>query len=221
MDENLKPLRIVIAEDHALVRAGMRALLMQDPGFEIAGEVDNGRDAVRVVGELKPDVVLMDLTMPGMNGMEAILDIKRRYPEIRVLVLTLHKTEEFVLASLRAGADGYILKEATPAELRQAVRTVAGGKTYLSQDMLNKVASANQRSDGELPKTGVWDTLTQREREVLKLVAEGKSNKAIAEFLFLSAKTVEKHRATLMSKLGMRNAAALTAYAIQKGLIDN
>jgi DNA-binding NarL/FixJ family response regulator len=221
MVEQQQRLRIVIAEDHALVRAGMRALLTQEAEFEIVGEVDNGRDAVRVAGELKPDVVLMDLTMPGMNGMEAILDIKRRFPTMRILVLTLHKTEEFVLASLRAGADGYILKEATPSELRLAVRTVAAGKTYLSEDMLNKVASENQRRSGALPTNGVWDTLTQREREVLKLVAEGKSNKAIADFLFLSAKTVEKHRATLMSKLGMRNAASLTAYAIQKGLVDN
>jgi DNA-binding NarL/FixJ family response regulator len=213
--------RIVLAEDHALVRAGMRALLSQDTEFEIVGEVDNGRDAVRVVGELKPDIVLMDLTMPGMNGMEAILDIKRRFPKMPILVLTLHKTEEFVLASLRAGADGYILKEATPSELRLAVRTVAGGKTYLSQEMLDKVTSESQRRAGALPTTSVWDTLTQREREVLKLVAEGRSNKAIAEFLFLSAKTVEKHRATLMSKLGMRNAASLTAYAIQKGLVEN
>ena len=221
MGEHLHSLRIVIADDHALVRAGMRALLSQDPEFEIVGEVENGRDAVRVAGELKPDIVLMDLTMPGMNGMEAILNIKLRYPAMRILVLTLHKTEEFVLASLRAGADGYILKEATPSELRLAVRTVAGGKTYLSPDVSSRVAGESQRSGGALPTNGVWDTLTKREREVLKLVAEGKSNKAIAEFLFLSAKTVEKHRATLMSKLGMRNAAALTAYAIQKGLVDN
>jgi len=221
MGEHLHSLRIVIADDHALVRAGMRALLSQDPEFEIVGEVENGRDAVRVAGELKPDIVLMDLTMPGMNGMEAILNIKLRYPAMRILVLTLHKTEEFVLASLRAGADGYILKEATPSELRLAVRTVAGGKTYLSPDVSSRVAGESQRSGGALPTNGVWDTLTKREREVLKLVAEGKSNKAIAEFLFLSAKTVEKHRATLMSKLGMRNAAALTAYAIQKGLVEN
>ncbi len=221
MAEGLQILRILIAEDHALVRAGLHALLSQDPEFEIVGEVENGRDAVRAVGELKPQVVLMDLTMPGMNGMEAILDIKRRYPGVRVLVLTLHKTEEFVLASLRAGADGYILKEATPSELRLAVRTVAGGKTYLSQDILGNVVSENPGRDDSMPTNGVWDTLTQREREVLKLVAEGKSNKAIAEFLFLSAKTVEKHRAKLMAKLGMRNAAALTAYAIHKGLVGN
>ena len=221
MAESLQTLRILIAEDHALVRAGLQALLSQDPEFEIVGEVENGRDAVRAVGELKPHVVLMDLTMPGMNGMEAILDIKRRYPGVRVLVLTLHKTEEFVLASLRAGADGYILKEATPSELRLAVRTVASGRTYLSQDILGNVVSENPDRGDAMQRNGVWDTLTQREREVLKLVAEGKSNKAIAEFLFLSAKTVEKHRAKLMAKLGMRNAAALTAYAIQKGLVGN
>ena len=221
MADNGQVLRILIAEDHALVRAGLQALLSQDPEFEIVGEVENGRDAVRAVGELEPHVVLMDLAMPGMNGMEAILDIKSRYPGVRVLVLTLHKTEEFVLASLRAGADGYILKEATPRELRVAVRTVASGKTYLSQDLVGKVVGDYPGRDSPLPTTGVWDTLTQREREVLKLVAEGKSNKDMAEFLFLSTKTVEKHRATLMAKLGMRNTAALTAYAIQRGLIGN
>jgi DNA-binding NarL/FixJ family response regulator len=221
MFKQRQSLRVLIAEDHALVRAGLRALLSQDPEIEIVGEADNGRDAVRAAGELKPQVVLMDLTMPGMNGMEAILDIKRRYSEVRVLVLTLHKTEEFVIASLRAGADGYILKEATPGELRLAVHTVASGKTYLSQDVMGKVVSENPAHGSSSPANGVWETLTQREREVLKLVAEGKSNKAIAEFLFLSAKTVEKHRAKLMAKLGMRNAAALTAYAIQKGLVGN
>ncbi len=221
MDEPPKFLRILIADDHALVRAGLAGLLSQEPEFEIVGEADNGRDAVRAVGELKPHVVLMDLAMPGMNGMEAILDIKRRYPEVRVLVLTLHKTEEFVIASLRAGADGYILKEATPRELRLAVRTVASGKTYLSQDVMGKVVGADPGRGNPLPTNGVWNTLTQREREVLKLVAEGKSNKAMAEYLFLSTKTIEKHRAKLMAKLGMCNASALTAYAIQKGLVGN
>jgi DNA-binding NarL/FixJ family response regulator len=221
MAEREQLLRILIAEDHALVRAGLQALLSQDPEFEIVGEADNGRDAVRAVGELRPHVVLMDLSMPGMNGMEAILDIKRRYPGVRVVVLTLHKTEEFVLASLRAGADGYILKEATPRELRLAVHTVASGKTYLSQDVLGKVVSEHPGRGSSLAQSGVWDTLTQRERQVLKLVAEGKSNKDMAQFLFLSTKTVEKHRAKLMAKLSLRNAAALTAYAIQKGLVGN
>lgn len=212
-------LRILIAEDHALVRAGLRALLSQTPGFEVVGESDNGRDAVRAVGELKPHIVLMDLTMPGMNGMEAITDIKRRYPETRVLVLTVHKTEEFIVASLKAGADGYVLKEATSGELCAAVISVSKGKTYLSQDLSVKVASGDRGTANSPVTNSTWDTLTQREREVLKLVAEGKSNKEMAEFLFLSVKTVEKHRATLMAKLGIRNTATLTAYAIEKGLV--
>jgi DNA-binding NarL/FixJ family response regulator len=212
-------LRILIAEDHTLVRAGMVALLSQDPEFEIVGEADNGRDAVRGVGEFKPDIVLMDLTMPGMSGMEAIFDIKRRYPGVFVLVLTLHNTAEFVLASLRAGADGYLLKGATPSELRAAVRTVASGKTYLSKEISGIVFIDAKRLDNAPPANDVWDTLTQREREVLKLVAEGNSNKAMAEFLYLSAKTVEKHRATLMAKLSLHNVAELTVYAIHKGLV--
>jgi DNA-binding NarL/FixJ family response regulator len=221
MTEYGNRIRILIAEDHALVRAGWNALLSMDSNLEIVCEVDNGRDAIRAVGEFEPHVVLMDLAMPGMNGIEAILNIKRRYQNVRILVLTLHKTEEFVLASLRAGADGYILKEASPDELRLAVHTVASGRTYLSQDVMGKVVVENANSRRSVAVNGVWDTLTQREREVLKLVAEGKSNKEIAAFLFLSSKTVEKHRAKLMSKLGLRNAASLTAYAIEKGLVGN
>ncbi len=211
-------LRILIAEDHALVRAGMLALLRQNPDFHIVGETDNGRDAIRAAGELKPAVILMDLTMPGMNGMEAISHIKRRHPETRVLVVTLHKTEEFVSASLRAGADGYLLKEATHAELCTAIRQVASGKTYLSHGIAGRMSSY---SGSERGSSGVWDTLTHREREVLKLVAEGRGNKEIAEFLFLSVKTVEKHRAKLMKKLGVQKVAGLTAYAIGKGLVVN
>ena len=214
-------LRILLADDHAMVRAGIRALLSQTPDFEVVGESDNGRDAVRAVGELKPQVVLMDLTMPGMNGMEAIMDIKRRYPDTRVLVLTLHKTEEFIRASLKAGADGYILKEGTPSELRAAVRNVSNGEKYLSADVSGIMASRDSSAAGSSTANTTWDMLTQREREVLKLVAEKNSNKEIAKFLFLSVRTVEKHRASLMAKLGIRNVAALTAYAIEKGLVVN
>ena len=213
--------RILIVDDHTLFRAGLRMLLAQDPDFEVVGESDNGRDAIRAVGELRPHVVTMDLTMPGMNGMEATADIKKRYPETRVLVVTLHKSEEFVFAGLRAGADGYILKDASREELGLAIRSVLQGKTYLSRDVSVKVANDYRETRDASGKQSTWDTLTQREREVLKLVAEGKSNKEIAEFLFLSVKTVEKHRASLMAKLGMRKAAGLTAYAIQKGLLVN
>ena len=212
--------RVLIAEDHTLLRAGLRALLLQDATLEIVGEADNGRDAIRAIGALKPHLVLMDLSMPGMNGIEAITDIKRRYPDTRVLVLTIHKTDEYIHESLRAGADGYILKDATHDELRVAIRSVLNGKIYLSPDISSNVINGylgSGRLEGRAASP--WDTLTHREREVLKLVAEGHSNKYIAEYLCLSIKTVEKHRSNLMRKLDLHNASTLTAYAIEKGLV--
>jgi DNA-binding NarL/FixJ family response regulator len=212
--------RVLIAEDHTLLRAGLRALLLQDPTLEIVGEADNGRDAIRAIAALKPHLVLMDLSMPGMNGIEAITDIKRRYPETRVLVLTIHKTDEYIHESLRAGADGYILKDATHDELRVAIRSVLNGKIYLSPDISSNVINGylgSAKIDGNIASP--WDTLTHREREVLKLVAEGHPNKYIAEYLCLSIKTVEKHRSNLMKKLDLHNASTLTAYAIEKGLV--
>jgi DNA-binding NarL/FixJ family response regulator len=212
--------RVLIAEDHTLLRAGLRALLLQEPSLEIVGEADNGRDAIRAIGTLKPHLVLMDLSMPGMNGIEAITDIKRRYPETRVLVLTIHKTDEYIHESLRAGADGYILKDATHDELRVAIRSVLNGKIYLSPDISSNVINGylgSAKVDGNVASP--WDTLTHREREVLKLVAEGHPNKYIAEYLCLSIKTVEKHRSNLMKKLDLHNASTLTAYAIEKGLV--
>jgi two-component system, NarL family, response regulator NreC len=214
-----KTQRVLIVDDHTLLRAGLRGLLAQDPDIEIVGEAADGRDAVRAVGQLSPHLVLMDLTMPGMNGIEAVTEIKRRYPDVRILVMTLHKTEDFIHASLRAGADGYILKDATHEELRLAIRSVLQGKTYLSMDVSGKVVSGYLGGGKSRSGSSVFDTLTHREREILKLVAEGKSNKQIAEFLSLSVKTVEKHRSNLMSKLDVHNAAGLTAFAIEKGLL--
>lgn len=211
--------RILIVEDHTLLRAGLRALLLQDPNIEIVGEADNGREAVQAVGLLAPHLVLMDLSMPGMNGIEAIMDIKRRYPGTRVLVLTIHKTDEYIHESLRAGADGYILKDATHDELRIAVRSVLNGKIYLSPDISSKVVNGYLGTGNAPIGVNPWDTLTHREREVLKLVAEGHPNKYIADYYCLSVKTVEKHRSNLMKKLDLHNAAMLTAYAIEKGLI--
>jgi len=211
--------RIFIVEDHTLLRAGLRALLLQDPDLEIVGEADNGRDAIRAIGSLAPDLVLMDISMPGMNGIEAMMDIKRRNPDTRVLVLTIHKTDEYIHESLRAGADGYILKDATHDELRVAIRSVLNGKTYLSPDISGKVIHG-YLGTGKTDNAGsTWDTLTHREREVLKLVAEGHPNKFIADYLCLSIKTVEKHRSNLMKKLDLHNASTLTSYAIEKGLV--
>lgn len=212
--------RIMIIEDHTLLRAGLRALLTQDPKLEIVGESDNGRDAIRLVGKLKPHLVIMDLSMPGMNGIEATRSIRRHYPETKVLVLTLHKAEEYIHESMGAGANGYILKDATHDELRVAIRSILGGKTYLSPDIAGKVINGYLGGNGSSGMTSAWDTLTNREREVLKLVGEGNSNKYIAEYLCLSVKTVEKHRSNLMRKLDLHNASSLTAYAIDKGLVQ-
>jgi len=211
--------RLLIVEDHTLLRAGLRALLSQEPDIEIVGEADNGRDAIQAVGALSPHLVLMDLTMPGMNGIEAIRDIKRRYPETRVLVLTIHKTDEYIHESLRAGANGYILKDATHDELRVAIRSVLNGKTYLSPDISAKVINGYLGTGNATTASSPWDSLTHREREVLKLVAEGHPNKYIAEYYCLSVKTVEKHRSNLMKKLDLHNASMLTAYAIERGLL--
>ncbi len=210
--------RILIVEDHTLLRAGLSALLSQDPDIEIAGELDSGRDTVRSIAALSPHLVLMDLTMPGCNGFEAIVEVKKRFPNVKILVLTLHRTEEYIHESLRAGADGYILKDATHDELRVAIRSVLNGKTYLSPDISGQVITGYLGAGKGSNLTSVWDTVTHRERQVLKLVAEGHTNKYIAEFLCLSVKTVEKHRSNLMRKLDLHNASALTAFAIEKGL---
>lgn len=212
--------RILLVEDHTILRAGMRALLAQDAEFEVVGEADNGRDAILAASRLKPDVILMDISMPGINGIEACREIRRRDTDIRILILTIYKTEEYIHESLKAGASGYILKDAGPEELRTAIRTISGGKVYISPDIASQVVTGFVGPKGGTSGlASPWDTLTARERQVLKLVAEGNSNKYIAEHLCLSVKTVEKHRSNLMTKLNLHNASALTSYAIEKGLV--
>ena len=213
--------RIVIVENHTLLRAGLRALLAQDEGLEIVGESDNGRDAIKLAVKLVPHLILMDLNMDGMNGTEATRSIKMLLPEIRVLILTVHKADEYIHESLKAGADGYLLKDATHNELSTAIHSILEGKTYLSPDISEKVINACLHPAHSGNAHSAWDTLTCREREVLKLVAEGRPNKYIAEYLSLSVKTVEKHRSNLMKKLDLHNASTLTAYAIERGLVSH
>jgi len=213
-------LRIVLAEDHTILREGLRALLSADPNFEIIGEAQNGREAVRCVEKLEPDLLLMDLSMPRMSGMDAIREIKRRYPEVKIIALTVHKTEEYLLTTLKAGADGYVLKDATHEELVMAIKNVMRGKSYLSPGVSEKVIEGYLSGRESNRSASPWETLSQREREVLKLIAEGFKNKEIAEDLCISLKTVEKHRANLMKKLDLHNAATLTVYAVQKGLVN-
>lgn len=216
----LNKCRLVLAEDHTILREGLRALLAQNPAYEIVAEVDNGRDAVRAVGALKPELVLMDLSMPGLDGLMAIREIKRRYPEVRQLVLTVHKTEEYIRSSLEAGASGYVLKDASRQELLMAIQTVMAGKTYISPAVSERIVSG-YLDGGKVPgATPASEGLTTRERQILKLVAEGRRNKDIADYLCISVKTVEKHRANLMRKLNLHTASALTAFAIENGIMD-
>ncbi len=214
-----KPYRIVIAEDHTILREGLRALLCADKDFDVVGEAADGRDALRCVEKLCPDLVLMDLSMPRTNGLEAIKEIKKRNPDTKVIALTVHKEEEYILATLQGGADGYVLKDATHSELVMAVKNVLIGKPYLSPGISEKVIEGYLEGRKTVKTQSAWDTLTHREREILKLIAEGYKNREVADYLCISPKTVEKHRANLMTKLNLHNAAALTALAIQKGLV--
>jgi RNA polymerase sigma factor (sigma-70 family) len=213
-------LSIVLADDHTILREGLRALLTAHSNFEIVGEARDGREAVRCVEKLGPDLLLMDLSMPRMSGMDAIREIKKRYSETKIIALTVHKTEEYLLTTLQAGADGYVLKDATHDELIMAIKNVMGGKSYLSPGVSEKVIEGYLEGKESNRSLSSWESLSQREREVLKLIAEGYKNKEIAEDLCISLKTVEKHRANLMKKLDLHNAAALTVYAVDKGLVN-
>jgi DNA-binding NarL/FixJ family response regulator len=214
--------RILLVEDHTLLRQGIMTMLLTEPDIEIAGEADNGRDAIRLAASLNPDLVLMDISMPGMNGTEAIADIKIRNPAIKVMMLTVHMAEEYIREALSSGADGYVLKHSTREELIQAIRQVLNGKTYLAPDVAQKVISGYLNGPANTPTDKLslaWNSLTSREREIVKLVAEGNTSRYIAEYLYISVKTVEKHRSSLMKKLEMHNVAELTSYAIERGLV--
>lgn len=213
-------IRIVIAEDHTILREGLKALLLSAPDLKVVGEAKDGREAIQRAGELTPDLMLLDLSMPRMNGLEAIREIKQQSPETKILVLTVHKTEEYVLASLEAGADGYIIKDATHAELLLAISNAAQGRRYLSPEISGAVIEGYLAGKKAQKLCTPGETLTRREREVLKLIAEGYKNKDIADYLCISPKTVEKHRDNLMKKLDLHNAAALTAYAMERGLAN-
>lgn len=216
----LKRYRIVLAEDHTILREGLRFILSSETDLEVVGEAQDGREAIQKAHELGPDVVLMDLSMPRTNGLEAIKEIKGRQPEIKIVALTVHKTEEYVLAALQAGADAYVLKDATHGELVMAIRHVLQGRRYLSPGVSEKVIEGYVESKRALKPLSVWETLTRREKEILKLIAEGYKNKEVADYLCISSKTVEKHRSNLMKKLDLHNTAALTALAIEKGLVS-
>ncbi len=211
--------KIIIAEDHRLFREGLKALLADNQGFEIVCEASDGLEAIRCARKHKADLILLDLSMPKMGGISAIKEIKRQFPDLKILVLTIHQSDQYVLETFEAGANGYCLKDAGRNELRMAIDSVLAGKTYLSPEISEQVMEGFIEGRKKMKTETTWDTITQREREVLKLLAEGYQNKEIAELLHISVKTVEKHRANLMGKLDLHNAATLTAYAIEKGLV--
>jgi DNA-binding NarL/FixJ family response regulator len=212
--------RILLADDHAVLRAGIRTLLGLEPDMEVVGEAEDGLQAIAQVKKLQPDLVLMDLSMPLMNGTEAIRQIKHRSPGTKIVVMTVHKSDEHVRTALDAGADGYLLKDDSHHDLLAAIRSVALGGIYLSPKVCGRVVSGylDQGAQGGVRLAS--DALTEREREVVKLVAEGYKNREIALHLSLSIKTVEKHRANIMRKLDLHSASGLTAYAIKNGLVS-
>jgi DNA-binding NarL/FixJ family response regulator len=213
------PVRIVIADDHALVRQGFRALLAAVPDFEVVGEAANGREALRVIRTLVPEVALMDISMPEMNGMDATALALRQHPNLKVIIVSMHATEAYVLEALRAGAAGYLLKDADAGDLERAIRTVVRGERFLTPSVSHHLIDRFIRAErGE--QTPLADALTPRQREVLQLVAEGRSTREISLRLHLSVKTIETHRAHLMERLQIFDVAGLTRYALRIGLVD-
>lgn len=215
----------MLAEDHRILRDGLRAIFGAEPDLEVVGEASDGREAIDRVRDLQPDLLILDLSMPRMDGLTALKEIKRVAPTARVLIMTVHRTEEYVFQAIEGGADGYLLKDASSTELLHAVRSVLAGHRYLCPAVTTQVVTAflgRKGPDSSAPQPrSPLNTLSGREREVLKLIAEGYRNRAIGEFLCISEKTVEKHRANLMRKLGINNATALTAFAIQNGLVTH
>jgi two-component system response regulator NreC len=215
----MSAVRILLADDHAILREGIRSLLGSVPDLEVVGDAEDGLKALAQAKQLQPDLAIIDLSLPLMNGTEAIRQIKLRNPDTKVIVLTMHKSDEHVRAALDAGAEGYLLKDDTYQDLLTGIRSIVAGGTYLSPKICGKVVNG-YLGQASSRRAGVpWDTLTDREREVVKLVAEGYKNREIAELLCVSLKTVEKHRANVMRKLDLHSAAGLTAYAFENGLL--
>lgn len=212
-------IRVLIADDHAIVRAGIRSLLDGQPNIEVIAEASNGCQAIELATRLQPDVVLMDIVMGDLDGMVATQEIKERAPEVKVLALTMHDREEFFFAMLKAGALGYVLKGSEPNDLLTAIEVVYRGEPFLSPSV-TKAVLEDYLGHKSTQDTSGYDSLTLREKEVLHLTAEGKTTREMADLLHLSTKTVEKHRAKMMEKLDLQNLTELIKYAIRKGLID-
>jgi len=221
----MPPIRVVLADDHTLMRAGIRALLESMAGIHVMAEASDGREALELIRQHQPDVVVMDITMPGLNGLEATLRVVQECPRVGVLILSMHANEEYVMQALRAGATGYLLKNVVTAELEFALRAVARGESYLSPAISKQVIAAylrRVRGPEERPRGAAspYQLLTPRQREILQLITEGHTTKEIAQRLQLSVKTVETHRTQLMQRLDLHDIAGLVRYAIRLGLLS-
>jgi two-component system, NarL family, response regulator NreC len=210
-------IRILLADDHVVLRHGLSKSLQTEKDIEIVGQANDGHTAVKLCQELSPDVVIMDISMPDLNGIEATRQIVKLMPKSKIIGLSMHSTKKFVMEMFKAGASGYLLKDCEFDELVNAIRTVAEGKTYICP-AINDILIATAMGDNKNDKESAFSALTQREREVLQLLSEGKTTKQIAHVLHISPKTVEAHRLNIMNKLDIDNIAQLTKYAIQEGL---
>lgn len=217
--EFTQPVRILLADDHAILRTGLRLMLSNVPNLEVVGEATNGKEALAKADELKPDMVIMDITMPEMNGIEASTELKRKHPRIKILFLTMHENEELLFRTVQAGGSGYVLKKSADNELVEAIYQVNRGETFLRPDLAKQVVQDYLARVDTGEETRSYEDLTEREREVLQLLAMGMTNQQVADQLVLSVRTVETHRARIMDKLGIKGRAALVAYAKRRGLI--
>jgi len=216
----MKKIKILIADDHKILRQGIISLLKSQPELEVVAEAYDGREAVQRAKELKPDVVLMDIGMPNLNGLEATRQIRKFNPKVKVLILTIHNNEEYIFQSLQAGASGYLLKETAVEDLISAIHSAQKDDSFLSPGISKTVIDAFLRKTSKEREPTAFDTLTPREREILQLIAEGHSNPEIAKLLYISKKTVEAHRSHIMEKLDIHDVVDLVKYAIRKGIVN-
>ena len=219
MNPLIKPIRVLLADDHTLMRAGVRALLEKLPGMEVVGEADDGRGVLSLVTMQQPDVVLMDIAMPGLNGLEALDRMTREFPDVRVIILSMHNSEEYVWRALKSGAAGYLLKKSATAELETALQRVVEGDIYLSREISTQLVK-KFHLQGIADRKSPLEQLTSRQREILQLVAEGQNTKEIADILKVSPKTVEYHRMKLMDSLNVHDIPGLVRLALRAGLIS-
>jgi two-component system, NarL family, response regulator NreC len=216
----MKKLRILLADDHVVMRKGLRALLERQSNLDVVGESENGRETIDLAASLRPDVVIMDVSMPILNGIEATKTIVTRHPQISVIILSMHADESYVMRALKAGARAYLLKDSAPADLMNAIQAVSQNKSFFSPKVSHILAEDYIRVLKQKGAVDSYDLLTTREREILQLIAEGKSNKEIAAALNISPYTVETHRSHILEKLNLHNPAELILYAVRKGIIS-